>query len=226
MPAPFSPRLGLKLAFRRCTSGLLLAAFVVTAAGIPLPSANRLPKNGEPFPCMTSGCGCNSAEQCWRSCCCHTLAERLAWARKQGVRPPEFAIAGAKRAGADLNWLADNSKNVAVNTKNKSCCIVKSATRSCCVKCTAGVPATSERACCASRHDKVASRKVASHVVGLRALQCGGQSLNWLAAVPTLIMLRPQLSHELPLVARLRPAASDVAEGLTDDPAVPPPERA
>lgn len=228
MPAPFSPRLGLKLAFRRGTSGLLLATFVVTAAGIPLPSAGRLLKNGELYPCMTSGCGCDSAERCWRSCCCHTLTERLAWARKQGVRPPAFAIAKAKRAGAELSWLADkDDKNGAVKTK--SCCVAKATNPARCTEHIVNVPATTGRACCAVGHDKQAEpagRNVAQHIVAWQALKCGGQSMNWLAAVPTLLLARPKFSHQLPLVARLGPALSETACCVSDDPAVPPPERA
>lgn len=46
---------------------------------------------------MNCPCGCSSAESCWNSCCCHTDIEKLAWARKNSVRPPEFL---AKRVAA------------------------------------------------------------------------------------------------------------------------------
>ena len=68
-------------------------------------SGNMSLKSGEMFPCMDCPCGCNSAEQCWRSCCCHTLAERMDWAREHGVRPPEYAIDEARRQRIDLCWL-------------------------------------------------------------------------------------------------------------------------
>jgi hypothetical protein len=50
--------------------------------------------------------------------------------------------------------------------------------------------------------------------------------MNWLAAVPTLIIARPEFTHELPLVAWLGPAISDSADYLSEDPGVPPPKRA
>jgi len=44
----------------------------------------------EPFPCQNCRCGCSSAEQCWTSCCCYSLRERIAWAKKNKVTPPAF----------------------------------------------------------------------------------------------------------------------------------------
>ncbi len=79
--------------------------YVITAAGVPLPGGNLAKKSGEMFPCMDCPCGCNSAEQCWRSCCCHSLAERMDWAHDHGVRPPEYAIDEARRQRIDLCWL-------------------------------------------------------------------------------------------------------------------------
>src|SRR5262249_1134203 len=89
---------------RRCANAALLAIYLVTAAGVPLPTA-RSAKSAERFPCESCPCGCDSAEHCWRSCCCHTLAERMDWARENGVRPPEYAIADARSAGINLAWL-------------------------------------------------------------------------------------------------------------------------
>ncbi|HJT78443.1 MAG TPA: hypothetical protein VJ739_14665, partial [Gemmataceae bacterium] len=36
-------------------------------------------------------CGCQSAEQCWRHCCCYTPEEKLAWAHAHGIEPPAYA---------------------------------------------------------------------------------------------------------------------------------------
>lgn len=66
---------------------LVLAAFVVSAVGIPVPVAS-LNHAGQAFPCQAHGCGCDSAEHCWRRCCCHTLSERLAWAKRNQVEVP------------------------------------------------------------------------------------------------------------------------------------------
>lgn len=38
-----------------------------------------------------------NAEQCYKNCCCHTAAERLAFARQQGETPPaELVVAAAQ----------------------------------------------------------------------------------------------------------------------------------
>jgi hypothetical protein len=73
---------------------LTLFVFAVSGLPIPLPLAKDLSR---PFPCMFDACGCRSAEQCWRSCCCHIARERLAWAKAHQVRPPAVVVAAAKR---------------------------------------------------------------------------------------------------------------------------------
>jgi hypothetical protein len=123
---------------RRCASGSLLAMYVLAAAGVPLPAGNMSLKSGEMFPCMNCPCGCNSAEQCWRSCCCHTLAERMDWAREHGVRPPDYAIDEARRQRIDLCWLDEPAASQAV----KTCCAAKPGH---------GKP------CCCCRHDDAVS---------------------------------------------------------------------
>jgi hypothetical protein len=74
-------------------NGLALGGFLWLSSGAPLPAPT--PASGELFPCMNCGCGCATAEHCWRNCCCHTPAERLAWAKRNGVKPPTFVLAAA-----------------------------------------------------------------------------------------------------------------------------------
>jgi hypothetical protein len=204
----------------RAASALLLVVFALTAAGVPLPTGQGPPKSGELFPCATCKCGCATAEQCWRSCCCHTLAERLAWARENGVEPPAFALVEARREGL----LADSPSSA-------TCCAKRAAgdAPSCCQKQSLASDA-GEPACCQKhivlRSVARTSERPNQSIVAWRALACGGHSLQWLAAVPTLVTARSACLHQLPLVAWLGPAASERGQGLSDDPAVPPPERA
>jgi hypothetical protein len=203
---------------RRLGSGGLLVVFALTATGVPLPTGKNPQKSGELFPCATCKCGCATAEQCWRSCCCHTLAERLAWAREHGVEPPAFALAEARSIGLLADKLAA-----------KTCCPKKVAadTPGCCQK-NQLAAAPAERSCCQKHTAQLAAARPAektdSGIVAWRALACRGQSLQWLAAVPTLIVVRHAWSHRLPCVAWLGPAASEHGEGIAYDPAVPPPE--
>jgi hypothetical protein len=207
---------------RRLVGGSLIAAYVVVAAGIPLPTVSRPAKSGELFPCATSGCSCDSAEKCWRSCCCHTLAERLAWADQNGVTPPDFALAEAAKAGLDSrgNPLTAKVIRVAVASKPvvaKTCCQSK---HTCCES------SATTHSSCRSKSDVNKQDESASFIVAFRALGCHGQSLNGLAAVPTLISVELNLSDQLPLVAWLGPHSSAVAGGVAPVPTPPPPERA
>lgn len=84
---------------RRGRDGLLwlsLVCFALTAGGVPLPDAPRLGNSG-PYPCQGHHCGC-SAGQCWQSCCCYSMSEKLAWAKAHGVTPPDHVLAAVKVA--------------------------------------------------------------------------------------------------------------------------------
>jgi hypothetical protein len=76
---------------RRLIVACAIAHYLLVASGVPVPVAAG-PKSGERYPCEGHNCGCRSAEHCWRSCCCHTHEERLAWAREDGVTPPAFVL--------------------------------------------------------------------------------------------------------------------------------------
>lgn len=87
---------------RRLTAWTMLVLYGLVASGLPLPlpsrpaDANATEKladkdRSQPFPCMDKPCGCGTAEQCFTNCCCHTLAERLAWAKARGLEPAVLA---------------------------------------------------------------------------------------------------------------------------------------
>lgn len=216
---------------QRIIACVLLAVYVVTVAGVPLPSVVSSQKSAELFPCSSCGCGCATAEQCWRSCCCHTLAERMAWAHEHNVRPPDYAIAEAQNAGIDLAWLGIKPSTIA-QAKIPSCCQKAgnaAATKNlppCCQKRLSAISAVARSCCSSHNHDDHETSHQADHFVAWRALACHGQSLNWLAATPTLAVDRPTFSHDLPLVAWLGPAASESATCVAQRPDLPPPEPA
>ena len=100
-------------------------------SGIALVShhPNVTRESGERYPCEACGCGCSSAAHCWDKCCCHTDAEKLRWARQNGVRPPDFLIqrAAAKaesshsgpRACCGSRKLSDTQKSRAEKQTSK-----------------------------------------------------------------------------------------------------------
>lgn len=83
---------------------LAMAGYLVAALGV-LPSPRMMAGwlglgEAERYPCENCPCGCASAGECWRRCCCHTPEERLAWAIENGVRPPSGV------GFTDAQWMA------------------------------------------------------------------------------------------------------------------------
>ena len=140
--------------------------YVVVATGLPLPTPRAATKDRSvPFPCIDRPCGCQTAEKCWTNCCCHTPAERLAWARAHGVTPPQDLI-----VEVDFQHLDPHTKSCAADNRQKSCC---SARPSCCTAST-GDQHTSQV--------EVPARAAGNDVtVGIHALACQGFGTNWLA---------------------------------------------
>lgn len=90
--------LGLKwrVRARRLVSLLLLICFC--ASFLPLSVGSRSPVKKDrsaPYPCQNRPCGCRSAKQCWKSCCCFSNREKLAWAKSKGVIPPTYVVEAA-----------------------------------------------------------------------------------------------------------------------------------
>lgn len=182
------------------------------AAGLPLP-AGRSPereKNQQRFPCENCPCGCSTAERCWSDCCCHTPAQRLAWARREGVRPPTEALLAARRAGLDVSpWLAKTPKPSV---------------------CTAGASPNPTRCCCCKAKAKAKPPrqvvpKSSQTVVLIAALECQGIASRWFAtAVATPAPLKFQMPEPWALnevVEFLSPRLGAPAAA----PELPPPER-
>jgi len=75
---------------RRFARAGFLLCYLAVALGMPIPAPARKDVS-QPFPCQDNPCGCQSAEQCWTSCCCYTVEEHWAWARDHNVQPPPYA---------------------------------------------------------------------------------------------------------------------------------------
>jgi len=97
-----SRRLNLRQHWKR---GLVSLAVLVSvcASLFPLPVGwdSRSEKDlSKPFPCQNRPCGCRTADQCWKKCCCFTNAQKVAWAKAQRVRVPEGVVVSAKLESA------------------------------------------------------------------------------------------------------------------------------
>jgi hypothetical protein len=141
---------------RRLVTALALAAYALSLVGFPLP----LPAGKDtstPFPCQHHHCGCHSAEQCWSSCCCYSPEERLAWARRHGVRIPRETRLAMASGSCDRHAHADG----------ESCCRDKAQTQD-------------DHGCETCRREQ-SGRKVGL-VFGFQAHKCRGLTTLWVAA--------------------------------------------
>src|SRR5437016_3053981 len=75
---------------RRLCAAVALLAYLATLMGFPVPALQEKDRN-RPFPCQDHACGCRTAEQCWRHCCCFTPEEKWLWAQAHHVEPPSYA---------------------------------------------------------------------------------------------------------------------------------------
>ena len=85
-----------KRRLRRPFVWLLIAQQVLAGAGVSLPCPAAA-AGAERYPCEHCGCGCQSAVQCWTQCSCFTFEEKVAWAQRNGIAVPEYAVAAAER---------------------------------------------------------------------------------------------------------------------------------
>jgi hypothetical protein len=186
--SPHVRRFALRASARICAL-LSSACYLASAAGIHLPIV--LVKDiATPFPCMVSRCGCQNAEQCWKSCCCHTAAERLAWARSRNIVPPaELVIQAAEREHA----LA--SRQSAACCRSKTACTVavrpsRSASRKHCEHSVCqSTPLGASVKCAVKDQGATHTRQGGERNEGLSivdALKCHGAGSTWNGVIPAI----------------------------------------
>ena len=189
------------------TVSLLL--FCCCAPFVPLPYAVSPAKDSSvPYPCMNRPCGCDSAEQCWRNCCCFSNQQKVEWAKKHSVTLPNYVLAAAKRESiASVSQekpacphCVQTQKSVVSTSSNSvlNCQTTNSKTKT---KTAAKTPAVqqagsavktrqqspSDRCCesgtCASCDDSASTKVVQTtrkYLYGLSAQQCRGMQSLWL----------------------------------------------
>jgi len=214
----------------RLVAWLALACHLLVASGLPLPLAPPLggtvtrqagKDRSRPFPCMDKPCGCATAEQCFANCCCHTPAERLAWARAHRVEAAVLAALERRVAGAAA--------------PAAGCCAAARAEPSCCTAADAEHPGGENREVCsdyrslaadaepAAEADRTETPRPPRAVILRDMLACGGILTAWLAcgvAVPP----PPRVATPAVLAATgVITVGDDVAHSPFADRSVPPP---
>lgn len=82
---------------KRLTTLVLVACLLAGGTGISVP-VPQYKDTSVPFPCQDHGCSCRDARACWNNCCCFTPQQKLAWAQRKGVRPPDYVSAPGELA--------------------------------------------------------------------------------------------------------------------------------
>ena len=182
---------GIKFKFllHKAVACSLLFSFCAAILPIPVPTfqiAESL--SSERFPCKGSSCGCKSAEQCWTNCCCKSPSQRLAWAKKNQVTPPEYAVLEDAPRKKAVQTTCPEETGGATKGENSCCSKVskESPKKSCCVERSNHETKVSSKCC----ETKTTAQKIASHkptnskkalskrercvVVSMLALKCQG----------------------------------------------------
>jgi hypothetical protein len=206
---------------QRATTWMAIVGYALVASGLPLPVGLLAPggdvvadtrlaakDRSRPFPCMDKPCGCATAEQCFANCCCHTPAERLAWAKAHRVEPAVLT-ALERRIAADAAPAEPAGGCCAAKAKQKPACCSADV-------CDEPKPSTPE----------VQTVKPQVRTVTLKAmLACGGILTQWLAVGGSLPPPRIDLVLDAPFGDRC-PLGDSHAEVLASPPAAPPPRAA
>lgn len=148
---------------RRWVTAVMLLAYLAATIGYPEYRAAASKESGEPFPCQHSVCGCRTAEQCRKSCCCHTKESKIAWALERGIDPNRVAILTPEESAR----YAQRKPATCCHPAKKGCCSSQTTSGS-----------TESRSCCA----KKAPPGGLSFVLGIQAQKCRGSSMDWIQA--------------------------------------------
>lgn len=220
---------------RRITTWLAILGYGLVASGLPLPlesmwavatdspAAKRLAgkDRSQPFPCIDKACGCATAAQCFASCCCHTPAERLAWAKLHRV---ESAVLEAleHRVAGEVRTACLTTARVSP-TPNKPACSssLRQESDSCCSEPASPLPPSAPAAPAAEEWASPPAQTVI-----LRAmLACGGIASEWFSMAVSLPPPRVAVFQAFISMARLD-LRDEIVEQVFASPGKRPPRAA
>lgn len=180
---------------------LLTCAYLTSMIGMPAP-AMPIRKGGSLFPCQNRPCGCQTAEDCRRHCCCHNDAEKIVWAEQHRV-----PVADVLPEPSSREWRRAPSANPPDSCRS---------------------PSSPEDRCCQIASLAPSTAKEAPHLskalCGCFARKCGGSDGSWLAlGLLSPVDRAPGVAAPSPRPEVAMSADSDVT-GQSPAPATPPPK--
>lgn len=172
---------------RRFVGLFTTLAYLIVCTGLPLPvvvgqDVATTEAGTTPYPCQGHRCGCRTAEQCWKSCCCMSDIEKRMWAERNGVPLPDYLLARVPSA-AEPAQLVEH----AVEAPARSCC-KKPLSRSPAKPTTCSACPTEKVAHCAAPQNQTQAQSASTHVEWvsyLAAQRCSGGATDIWAAGPT-----------------------------------------
>ena len=190
-------KIALRWTPRLVSLSVLLAIFCSMA---PLAVGQQSVKDlSEPFPCQHRACGCRSAAQCWKRCCCFSNAQKVAWARAHKVEPPQYVVASLEREQSPAKC------------DSTGCCHLSSTTSS------------TDTSSGATPVDQVASPADTIYVIALLAHQCAGHNWYW-NALPWSILPAAEITQRSPQSDNAKvDLSSEKLSTYSQQPPVPPP---
>jgi hypothetical protein len=184
---------------RRGIALLALCGFIASTIGVPVPALPLGKDLSQAFPCMHRGCGCRSAAQCWKGCCCFTNQQKLAWCAQNGVEPPAIVVKHARH---------ERQRALAQKTH----CDEAAGRGTCCQQDKASPPYAPAKA-----------SSPIEFVFSIHARKCQGQADVWLALGAVTAPPQPVLlALELTCCGSATPSLANLSS-VTSSPATPPP---
>jgi hypothetical protein len=166
--------------YRLC-AGVALVCYLATAVGFPVPSL-PFKEHSQPFPCQDHPCGCQTAEQCWRHCCCFSPEERFAWAESHHVQPPAYAERPANHGWSTARdqMGACEEKNVCSLCTSRETCSTP-VHKICCTNHRDATPCCSKESGPLAERSRPESATRTSWMLGIAALRCQGITTMWVS---------------------------------------------
>jgi hypothetical protein len=171
---------------RRTYACAALVGYLATAIGFPLPSLPRK-DHSQPFPCQDHPCGCQTAEQCWRSCCCFRAEERFAWAEAHHVEPPSYAERPAAqgwqtaRLRDRLEAGKERNRSSQSGTEQTGQACSAAAHASCCAKRENSAPCCSKESAQPATTSSTKPLGRIPWMIGVAGLHCQGIATLWVS---------------------------------------------
>lgn len=207
--------LGLKrrVSVRRLVSLLVLVS--LCASFVPLPTISKSPLKKDQstsYPCQNRPCGCRSAEQCWKSCCCFSNKEKITWSKANRVIPPTYVIVAAEQEASVTVCQAEGCCTEQKNSSQQEC--VLSSSENC--------GSSSEQADEATSFEVAHEEDETIFVLGVLVQKCQGQGLFW-NSLPWAILpeVRAIVSYS-GLVVWTRPTSTTAPQYAAEPPEPPP----